>query len=68
MDKLPCIYFSNNSMQGIIMHGNGKSWNDKMKLAMCELERKIQGEASHHNRREGGKQGVCGIKTDHSMA
>lgn len=34
------------------MHGNGKSWNDKMKLAMCELERKIQGEASHHNRRE----------------
>ena len=52
MDKQPCIYFSNNNMQGIIMHGNGKSWNDKMKLAMCELERKIQKEASHHDRRE----------------
>ncbi len=52
MDKLPCIYFNNNYMQGIIMHGNGKSWNDKMKLAMCELERKIQGESAHHHRGE----------------
>ncbi len=24
------------------MHENGKSWNDKIKLAMCELEGKIQ--------------------------
>lgn len=29
-------------MQGIIMYENGKSWNDKIKLAMCELEGKIQ--------------------------
>ena len=52
MDKLPCIYFSNNNMQGIIMHKKGKSWNDKMKLAMCELERKIQGESAYHDRRK----------------
>lgn len=36
------------------MHGNGKSWNEKMKLAMCELERKIQGDSAHHDRKEDG--------------
>ena len=29
-------------MQGIIMQKRGKRWNDKIKLAMCELEGKMQ--------------------------
>lgn len=52
MDKLPCIYFSNNNMQGVIMHENSKSWNDKIKLAMCELEEKIQRESIHNHRKK----------------
>lgn len=30
------------------MHENGRSWNDKIKLAMCELEKKIQRDSIHN--------------------
>ena len=33
------------------MHENGKTWNDKIKLAMCELEGKIQRESVHNNKK-----------------
>lgn len=39
-------------MQGVIMHENSKSWNDKIKLAMCELEEKIQRESVHNHRKK----------------
>ena len=39
---MPCIYFNNNHMQGIIMRKYGTSWNDKIKLALHELEEKVQ--------------------------
>ena len=39
---MPCIYFNNNHMQGIIMSKNGIRWNDKIKLALHELEEKVQ--------------------------
>ena len=38
--QTPCIYFSNNHMQGIIMRKYGTHWNDKIKLALHELEKK----------------------------
>lgn len=34
------------------MHENSKSWNDKIKLAMCELEEKIQRESVHNHRKK----------------
>ena len=39
---MPCIYFSNNHMQGIIMRRYGTHWNEKIKLVLYELEGKIQ--------------------------
>ena len=41
-NQVPCIYFSNNYMQGIIMRKYGTRWNDKIKLALHELEGKVQ--------------------------
>ena len=42
LDQMPCIYFSNNYIQGIIMRKYGTHWNDKIKLALHELEKKAQ--------------------------
>lgn len=39
---MPCIYFSNYHMQGIIMSKYEMRWNDKIKLALHELEGKVQ--------------------------
>ena len=39
-------------MQGIIMHENSKGWNHRIRLAMGELEDKIQRESVHSKRTE----------------
>lgn len=45
---MPCIYFSNKKVQGIIMAKKKKSWSEKIELALGELER--QGFSDKHRK------------------